>query len=150
MGNFYTISVKVYIPFHILFTLFPCFFSLSSVTTQAFNLLYYSCLFRRRTCINFNFHAVFLLSVPRFRNVGKICCWVRSLTPLRGFVLIFQDSSEGFCIILLILFSICLSCVLCLCLYITIISFICQYCFSSFFISFFFEKSRAFITWKLL
>ncbi len=95
MGNFYTISVKVYIPFHILFTLFPCFFSLSSVTTQAFNLLYYSCLFRRRTCINFNFHAVFLLSVPRFRNVGKICCWVRSLTPLRGFVLIFQDSSGG-------------------------------------------------------
>lgn len=150
MGNFYTISVKVYIPFHILFTLFPCFFSLSSVTTQAFNLLYYSCLFRRRTCINFNFHAVFLLSVPRFRNVGKICCWVRSLTPLRGFVLIFQDSSEGFCIILLILFSICLSCVLCLCLYITIIFSSVNTVFHLFLFRFSFEKSRAFITWKLL
>lgn len=85
MGNFYTISVKVYIPFHILFTLFPCFFSLSSVTTQAFNLLYYSCLFRRRTCINFNFHAVFLLSVPRFRNVGKNLLLGALPDPFTGF-----------------------------------------------------------------
>lgn len=133
MGNFYTISVKVYIPFHILFTLFPCFFSLSSVTTQAFNLLYYSCLFRRRTCINFNFHAVFLLSVPRFRNVGKICCWVRSLTPLRGFVLNLFKLCPLYMFIYYHYFF-----------YLSIL-------FSIFFLfRFSFEKSRAFITWKLL
>mgnify|MGYP007135682502 CR=1 FL=1 len=94
MGNFYTISVKVYIPFHILFTLFPCFFSLSSVTTQAFNLLYYSCLFRRRTCINFNCHAVFLLSVPRFRNVGNLLLGALP-DPIMGFRLNFQRLIRG-------------------------------------------------------